>query len=180
LRKTGRRIAQAAYHRDPMSPPFHTNLILALRFLQASLLLPLHRSGLFSARALPIRFEEVSIVKKPGKRASEEAWQQYRQERKRFNLSQRLVTSLAELRTALDAAGGRSKILVIAGDGSFCNRTVFAPIPERTILIARARKDAKLCFPAVPVTRRVYGEVKFTPANIRQDEATAWKTTKLF
>jgi hypothetical protein len=43
VRKTGRTIVQAAYHRDPLSPPFHTNLILALRFLQASLLLPLHR-----------------------------------------------------------------------------------------------------------------------------------------
>ena len=41
VRKTGRTIPQAAYHRDPMSPPFHTNLILGLRFLQASLLLPL-------------------------------------------------------------------------------------------------------------------------------------------
>ena len=42
LRKTGRSIPQAAWHRDPMSPPFHTNLMLGLRFLQASLLLPLH------------------------------------------------------------------------------------------------------------------------------------------
>jgi hypothetical protein len=37
LRKTGRSIPQAAWHRDPMSPPFHTNLMLGLRFLQASL-----------------------------------------------------------------------------------------------------------------------------------------------
>ena len=27
LRKTGRCIQQAAWHRDPMSPPFHTNLM---------------------------------------------------------------------------------------------------------------------------------------------------------
>ena len=66
IRKTGRCIAQAAYHRDPMSPPFHVNLMLGLRFLQASLLVPLHRAGQFSARAIPIRFEEVSTVKKPG------------------------------------------------------------------------------------------------------------------
>src|SRR5437660_10400615 len=36
IRKTGRCITQAAYHRDPMSPPFHVNLMLGLRFLQAS------------------------------------------------------------------------------------------------------------------------------------------------
>ena len=95
LRKTGRSIPQAAWHRDPMSPPFHTNLMLGLRFLQASLLVPLHRNGLFSARALPIRFEEVSTVKKPGKRATEESWEQYKKDKKRFNLSQRFVHSMS-------------------------------------------------------------------------------------
>src|SRR6266403_1830012 len=60
LRKTGRSIEQAFYQRDPMSPPFHVNLVLGLRFLQASLLVPLHRDSAVGARALPIRFEEVS------------------------------------------------------------------------------------------------------------------------
>lgn len=180
LRKTGRSIPQAAWHRDPMSPPFHTNLMLGLRFLQASLLVPLHRNGSFSARAIPIRFEEVSTVKKPGKRGSEEAWQQYKQDRKRFNLSQRFVQSMAQLRVALDQAGGAKKTLVIAGDGSFCNRTVLATIPERSTLIARTRKDAKLCFAAAPGGRRLYGEDKFTPDDVRQDEEIPWKTTKLF
>lgn len=180
LRKTGRSIPQAAWHRDPMSPPFHTNLMLGLRFLQASLLLPLHRAGSFSARAIPIRFEEVSTVKKPGKRASEKAREQYKEDRKRFNLSQRFVETLAQLRTGLDEAGGERKILVIAGDGSFCNRTVLATIPERTTLIARARKDAKLCFAAPAGTRRVYGEEKFTPEQLRQDETIPWRTIKIF
>ena len=54
----------------------------------------------------------------------------------------------AQLRRELDQAGGRNKILVLAGDGSFCNRTCFGQIPERTILLVRARKDAKLCFRA--------------------------------
>jgi hypothetical protein len=147
IRKTGRSIPQAAYHRDPMSPPFHTNLILGLRFFQGSLLLPLHQRGEFSARAIPIRFEEVSTVKKPNKRADPAAWEQYRQDRKRFNLSHHCVTAMAELRTALDDAGVATKTLVIAGDGSFCNRTVLAGIPARTQLIARTRKDAKLCSP---------------------------------
>jgi len=180
LRKTGRSIPQASWHRDPLSPPFHTNLMLGLRFLQASLLLPLHRHGLFSARAIPIRFEEVSTLKKPGRRADEEAWEQYKADRKRFNLSQRFVDTMAQLRATLDAVGGNRKTLAIAGDGSFCNRTVLATIPERTILIARTRKDAKLCFAAEPRTRRTYAEEKFTPEQVRQDEKMAWKTSKLF
>ena len=126
LRKTGRCIPQASYHRDPLSPPFHVNLLWGLRFLQASLLLPLHGLGAFAARALPIRFEEVSAVKKPGKRASEDAWKQYRQARKHHNLSQHFVQTMRALRRRLDDVGGPLKLLVVAGDGSFCNRTGFA------------------------------------------------------
>jgi hypothetical protein len=64
---------------------------------------------------------------------------------------------MAHLRVALDQAGGTNKTLVIAGDGSFCNRTVLATIPERSTLIARTRKDAKLCFAAAPGGRRNCG-----------------------
>jgi hypothetical protein len=39
--------------------------VLGLRYLQASLLVPLYRLGNVGCRALPIRFEEVSRVKKP-------------------------------------------------------------------------------------------------------------------
>jgi len=77
LRKTGRSIPQAFYQRDPLSPPFHINLMLGLRFLQASLLVPLHRNSAVGARALPIRFEEVSRLKRPGKKTTEELKKQY-------------------------------------------------------------------------------------------------------
>ena len=180
LRKTGRCIVQAQYHRDPLSPPFHVNLVWALRFLQASVLLPLHRRGPFSCRAVPIRFEEVSTVKKPGRRASDEAWQAYRQERNKRNLSQRFVAMLAQLRESCDQAGAGGKTLLIAGDGSFCNRTVLAGLPARVELIARSRKDAKLCFRAPQGSRRFYGCDKFTPEQVRADERIAWQTTKIF
>jgi hypothetical protein len=72
LRKTGRAIPQVRYHRDPLSPPFHVNLMRGLRFLQASLLLPLHRRHHASCRALPVRFEEAAPLKKPSRKASAE------------------------------------------------------------------------------------------------------------
>jgi hypothetical protein len=184
LRKTGRSIPQAFYQRDPLSPPFHINLVLGLRFLQASLLVPLHRNAPVGTRALPIRFQEVSRVKRPGKRATEEMQQQYREAAKQKNLSRSFVEMGQQLRQELDQAGGRNKVLVLAGDGSFCNRTCFAEIPERSVLLVRARKDAKLCFRA-PVSepsgaRRFYGTEKFTPQQVRQDESRDWKTTKIF
>ncbi len=105
LRKTGRAIPQAFYQRDPLSPPFHVNLILGLRYLQAALLVPLYRRGHVGSRALPIRFEEVSRVKKPSRQASEEAWKEYQRMSKLYNLSQRFVQSMRQLRRQLDAAG---------------------------------------------------------------------------
>lgn len=180
LRKTGRSIPQAFYQRDPLSPPFHLNLVLGLRFLQASLLVPLHRNSTAGARALPIRFEEVSRVKRPGKKATEEMKKQYREEVKQHNLSRRFVEMGKQLRLELDQAGGRGKLLVLAGDGSFCNRTCFGEIPERSVLLVRARKDAKLCFRAEEDSRRFYAVAKFTPEQVRQDEGRDWKTTKIF
>lgn len=182
LRKTGRAIPQAFYQRDPLSPPFHVNLVLGLRFLQASLLVPLHRHAPVGTRALPIRFQEVSRVKRPGKKATEEMQKQYKEAVKQKNLSRSFVELGKQLRHELDQAGGYDKVLVLAGDGSFCNRTCFAEIPERSVLLARARRDAKLCFraPQGSRPRRFYATEKFTPEQVRQDESRAWKTTKIF
>ena len=119
LRKTGRAIPQARYHRDPLSPPFHVNLMRGVRFLQSSLLLPLHRRAHASCRALPVRFEEAAPLKKPSRKAGAEAWQEYKRLSKLHNLSQRFVQTATSLRQALDAAGGFAKLLVLALDGSF-------------------------------------------------------------
>jgi hypothetical protein len=180
LRKTGRAIPQAFYQRDPLSPPFHLNLMLGLRFLQASLLVPLHRNAPVGTRALPIRFQEVSRIKRPGKKATEEMQRQYKQAVKQKNLSRSLVDMGKQLRQELDEAGGRDKVLVLAGDGSFCNRTCFGGIPERSILLVRARKDAKLCFRTAEDSRRFYAVEKFTPEQVRKDESRTYKTTKIF
>jgi hypothetical protein len=180
LRKTGRAIPQARYHRDPLSPPFHVNLLRGLRFLQASLLLPLHRQGNASCRALPVRFEEAAPLKKPSRKAGAEAWQEYKKLRTLHNLSQRFVQMVAPLRQALDEAGGAAQLLVLALDGSFCNRTCFRAPRDRTELIARARKDARLCFRAAPPSRRFYDLSPFTPQQVRQDASRPWKQTQIF
>ena len=180
LHKTGRCIQQAFHQRDPLSPPFHTNLILGLRFLQASLLVPLHKGAAASCRALPIRFEESSRVKRPAKNASDDAWKAYRQKRKEQNLSTHFVAMTGQLRQALDDAGGAEKTLVVATDGSFCNRTVFTAPRDRTEIIARGRRDAKLCKRAPDGSRRFYDLNKFTPEEVRKDDTIPWRTAKVF
>ena len=180
LRKTGPCIEQAFYQRDPLSPPFHWNLMRGLRFLQASLLVPLYRQAPVSTRAIPIRLEEVSAVKRPRRNAPESAWKSYRQAVKLHNLSRSFAAMMSQLRQALDEAGAERQVLVIAGDGSFCNRTVFSAFRDRTQLILRARKDAVLCFRASDGSRRFYSTEKFTPQQVRQDDSIGWQTTKLF
>jgi hypothetical protein len=181
LPKTGRCIRQAFYQRDPLSPPFHVNLMLGLRFLQASLLVPTYRLAPVSTRGLPIRFEEVSRVKKPSrKKASPQDWEQYKEAIKQHNLSQSFVEMMGQTRRELDLAGGQKKILVLATDASFCNRTCFRAPRDRTELISRTRKDAVLCRRAAEGGRRFYDPEKFTPEQVRQDETQPWKETKIF
>lgn len=179
LPKTGRCIRQAAYHRDPLSPPFHVNLIQAVRFLQASLLVPVHRRAPRYTRAVPVRFDEVSYVKKPSRRAPTQSWAEYKAAVKTHNLSQSFVQMAHAIRETVDAAGGRKKTVVLAGDNSFCNRTCLRASVDRTALIVRTRKDAVLCHRAAPGGRRFYDSTTFTPEQVRQDEMRPWQVTKV-
>ncbi len=174
LRKTGKKIPGTGWQRDPLSPPFHVNLLYGLRFLQASLLFPHYREGDYPPRAIPVRFQAASPLKKPGKRASEEQRQEYRQLQKQQNLSQQTVAMLRDLRASLDQRGGRDRSLLIVGDGSFANQTMFKSSLERTQLLTRCRKDARLCFAAAAGQRRKYDQQLFTPEQVRQQPERHW------
>ena len=58
----------------------------------------------------------------------------------------------------------------MVGDGSFANRTMFKADLDRTDLLARCRKDARLCFRAPEGGRRKYAEQLFTPDQVRTRE----------
>jgi hypothetical protein len=180
LRKTGRHIQSAFYQRDPLSPKFRFNLLFGLRFLQISLLIPLYRQQKASARALPVRFEEVPALKHPARKAAPEQWAAWKQAVKKNNLSTHALTTIAGLRRSLDEAGQRIKRLLIVGDGSFCNRTLFATALDRTEIVARARRDLKLCRKASGGRRLFYDKTKFTPEQLRQDESIAWRKVRVF
>jgi DDE superfamily endonuclease len=180
LKKVGRSIPQAGWHRDPLSPPFHTNLQWGLRYLQASLLVPHDPVSQTGCRSLPIRFMPAPWVKKPGKKASDEDRAIYRKQKKERNLSRTGCELLIDLRRELDQAGAQSRLLIAAVDGSFCNRALFSEPLDRTRLLARARKDARLCFPAPPGSHRTYSQERFTPEQVRQDDSIAWADATIF
>jgi hypothetical protein len=181
IRKTGRKILTAFYQRDPLSPKFRFNLMWGLRFLHFSLLVPLYRSNSeVPPRSLPIRFLEVPAIKKPGKRASADEVEAYQQAIREHNLSRSSIALLQELRLAADAAGLQSRIILGVGDGGFCNRTLFRQPLDRIEIVARARRDCRLCHAAEPGGRRFYSTEQFTPEQIRLAESVPWQQARIF
>jgi hypothetical protein len=182
--RTGQHVPQTQWHWDPMGPAFHANLRWGHRFLQASLVLPLYRkkdpSG---ARSLPVRWEMAPVVKKPGKRATDQQWETYAKEKKEKNLSRQFVSLVRELRGHLNETGQAGKRLVVVGDGSFCNRTVLAEDwqAQNVSLVVRCRKDIVLCKRAKEKGRRFFGKTKFTPEQVRRwDGLASWQQTPIF
>lgn len=175
IRKTGKRIQSARWQRDPLSPPFHVNFLYGLRFLQASMLFPHDKEGDYPPRGIPVRFQEAPPLKKPGKRASQQDHERYRELKKTNNLSTQTLAVIRSLRASVDQRGGSKRLLLIVGDGSFSNKTMFSAELDRTHLVTRCRKDARLCFPAPDGSRRKYDEQIFTPEQVRKkDEAWRW------
>jgi DDE superfamily endonuclease len=180
LRKTGIRIPHVAWWRDPLSPKFRFNLMRGLRFLHVALLVPLYHQSKASPRALPVRFEEAPVLKKPRRRASAEERAEYRRATKVQNLSTRAVEVIRGLRAALDRTVARTRKLLIVADNSFCNRTLFGALTDRTELIARARRDIKLCRRASRKSKRFYHSDKFTPEQVLQDNRIPWQKLRIF
>lgn len=177
-KKTGKKIEQAHWGRDAMSPPFHLNLEYGLRFLNIAVIIQQYQKEV-SARALPVLFKEVTPIKKPGKKATQEEVKSYRAKIKQKNLSTETVAELKQMRKRVDKLGGQDKVIAVAMDGSFANKTLFKSELERTILLARTRKDAKLCYEERK-GKRIYSPNKFTPEQVRQDEKIEWKSVRIF
>jgi hypothetical protein len=180
IRKSGKHIPGVSYCRDPMSPPFNVNLILGKRFLQASVLLPMYEQANVPCLATPIAFVDVPPVKKPSKKASENDWIAYKEEKKKRNLSLAFIELIKEIRKNYDGVGASHASIVAATDGSFCNKTVFTHELERTIIVSRCRKNAKLCFKDDSESKRFYSPEKFTPEQIRKDETIPYMKARIY
>jgi len=176
LPKTGRHIPNVHCMRDPMSPAFHVNLIYGLRFVQYTMLLPLYgraddgQEASAPPRSVPICFEEVPVLKKPGRKADANEIALYKKEIRKRPSSRMALEYLRKLREDFDGAGVANKDLLVALDGGFCNRIFFADELPRVELVARCRKDAKLRTAVEPGQRGFYSKHSFTPESVRTDE----------
>jgi DDE superfamily endonuclease len=206
-RKTGHRIPNASTLRDPLSPPYHTNLVWALRFIQAVLLI-CPTDGIGAARAIPIAFNLAPPVAKPkkkktpttsvdcndnastdrkkvGKKTSDPEWKQYYKTRRQQGLSAQGALLIHDIRSRLDAiAEFAQRTLWVVVDASYCNFTVLKRLAERTVLIGRTRKDIHLS--ALPEAqtgrgrRRFYGNDLGTPEQMRKDDSIPWCRAAIF
>ena len=66
IKKKGKKIPGTRWLRDSLSPVFNVNIIWGMRFLQASVLVPLYNKDRKTPpRAIPVQFKPVPPVKKP-------------------------------------------------------------------------------------------------------------------
>ena len=137
-------------------------------------------------RSIPIRFHHAPAVPKPKSSAAPEEWKAFRARRRLDNLSTRGVALLKELRQDLDRHQAADRLLIVSVDGSYTNQTVLRSPLERTTLIGRIRKDAKLYYPPVPTTTKPknrppsYGPLAPTPEQLRQDDRVPWREAQAF
>ena len=184
LRKTGRKIPGVGYRRDPMSPPFHVNLVTGQRFVQLSAMVPAGPAP-SSARGVPVRWRHCPPVPKPKASADEETKKTYRKKCREKNLSTCGRDQIKQLRHEMDHLHhAKHRRLVVAVDGSYTNKTVLRDLPDRTTFIGRIRKDAKLHHPPRAEQQcqfgrqRRYGDVAHTPEELRTDDNIPWQSVQ--
>jgi len=181
IRKKGRRIAGTSWRRDPLGPPFTNNFIWASRFLQLSLAMPERVGKPSPARMIPVDLRHCPSPRKPGKRASVEQWEEWKQASSKARISAEGANRLRVLREELDRQGMRERQVIMTADGTFTCREVFKHLPERIDLIGRIRKDARLYKLPTPEQencgrgrKRAYGNRLPTPEELRHDQTIPW------
>ena len=171
LGKTGRRIKDCAYARDPKSPPFQANLVWGQRILCVSVLV---RSSATSAyRAVPVFFLHVPSVKIPADATQEEREKlvEMQKKGKMSAVARRLVEAI---RKHLDENGLAGKKLVVCADASFANREFLGGQLHDTAMVCRCRSDLRLVRPLKEeekTGKRLYGERLPTPDDMHKDES---------
>lgn len=168
-RKTGRRISGCGWRRDPLSPPFQTNLHWGQRILQFSAAIPAADG---SARLVPIDWQEAPVPRRP-RRPDAAAQRAYREACHQANLNVVALQRIAQLRTCTERA------IHFVGDGRYTNRTILRHLPANTVLIGRVRKDTRLhalCSPRPGQNGRPrrYGTALPNPEALRTDQSQPW------
>jgi|688.fasta_scaffold339940_1 hypothetical protein len=173
--KGGKKIPGVSLQRDPHSPKFRANFKLALRCGQASIQLPITNDHTI-ARSIPIDFKICPVLKKPSKKATEQEKKEYKIEQKEKTFSKQALYRFKSIRILLDKKGFQNKRILLVVDNAFCNQTIFKANLDRTTVLARARKDSKLCLGAKsPRSNQFFDSITFCPEDVMKDREIGWK-----
>jgi hypothetical protein len=181
LRKTGKQVAGAGWYRDPLGPPFHTNLMYAQRFIQLSAAVP-DPDNPKRSRMIPIAVALIPKLPKPGKDSSQEDLDHYEKIKALNSPGAHACRLLQQVRDHLDGSGEhRKRNIWVCGDGDFSNSTLLPNLPPRTVYIGRTRADIHLR--SVPKQHkrrsagrpRSYGKRLPTPGQLYQDRSIPWE-----
>lgn len=178
LRKRGKRTPGNKFQRDPLSPPFHTNLTLAQRVLQISAAIPNDDD---SAEMIPVDFIQAPLPKKPRPKAPKADWDAYEQERLKCNINLYGAHRIQHLRDSID----KDRKLIVAVDNRFTTSTLLEHLPENVTFIGRVRKDAhfeRACFEQTgkPGRPKKYLSKAPTPQEILKDNSIPWQEVSAF
>lgn len=81
------------------------------------------------------------------------------------------VETIRRVRRWLDEAGQQDRILIVVGDGSYTNATVFENLDDRCVYVGRTRPDASLAWVGRTTPGGfAYGEKGVKPIKLAQDE----------
>ncbi|NJL71374.1 MAG: hypothetical protein HC888_07040 [Candidatus Competibacteraceae bacterium] len=134
---------------------------------------------------IPVDLRHCPSPRKPGKRGTEEQWQEWKDASQRARISAEGARRIGALRDDLDRQGQRHRPLLLSADGTFTCREIFKHLPARVELIGRIRKDARLYMLPRPEQenhgrgrRRAYGDRLPTPEQLRQDERLPWRAVR--
>jgi DDE superfamily endonuclease len=176
-RKRGKHIAGSGWKRDPLGPPFQTNLVWGQRYVQLSAAWPL---GEGRAQSIPIDFMHAPSAAALPRQATEQQRQARREEQKQRNLNTYALQSLHDLRRSVS----RQRPILVCGDGSYTNQSMLRGLPQHTHYLGRTRKDIVLHYePSAPAPgqsgrRPSYGARAPTPEALRQDDEHPWQSVK--
>lgn len=181
LRKTGKKVATAGWCRDPLGPPFHTNLMFAQHFIQLSAAIP-DPTNPKRSRMIPIAVELIPKLPKPTKNAPQQDWNQFEKIRALNSPGAHAIRLLQRVRKHLDDSNTHSRRIIWAcGDGDYSNSTLLPNLPPRTVYIGRTRTDINLRSVPKPIKRRCvgrprsYGKQLPTPDELRKDNTIPWE-----
>ena len=173
--KGGKKIPGVSLLRDPHSPKFRANFKLGLRCGQASIQLPLNNNHPI-ARSVPIDFKICPVLKKPSRKASEEEINAYKTLSKERTLSKQALERFKFLRQSMNNQGYSNKRILMVLDNAFCNQTVFKSNLVNINVLARARKDTKLCFAAKNGRSNQFFDLhSFCPEDVLKDTTIPWQ-----